>query len=216
MARKRGSRSHDYDEKRTELARRLYRCIAYEGVVSFNAMAEVLGVSRPTLRHYFGDRDGAIRAALELGARLGARRFAHVVDIRATTAPQAIREALEYVVVAWRDYGLGRLHRVGLQVGLAEATTGRAYLQHALEPLLDAFEALLSRLQEEGLLAADREPRPTAIVVVSPLWMALLHQHALGGLEGHAIDLGALIDEVVSLVSGPRTRPRSAFDPFGP
>ncbi len=205
MGRKRGSRSHDHAEKRAELAQRVYRCIAADGGTSLHAMAEFTGVSRPTLRHYFGDRDGAVRAALELAGRIGARGVEPIVEIEAETAEEAVRVALEYVAVAWREHGLARLHRVGLEVGLADVRTGQTYLDFALEPLLDAFAALLARLQAEGRLAADREPRAMAFAAVSPVLLMLLHQSALGGKDRHPVALRAVFDEVVASLTAPRT-----------
>ncbi|MEL6908311.1 MAG: hypothetical protein AAFP22_23075, partial [Planctomycetota bacterium] len=164
-------------------------------------------VGRDTLRHYFTDRDGAVRAALELAAKVGAPGLEPVPEIEAETAAEAIREALEYLAVAWRDYGLGRVHRVGIEVGLADAETGKTYLDFALEPVLGQFATLIGRLQAEGKLEAHREPRAVAFATVSPVLLMLVHQHALGGKATHPVGLGTVIEEVVASISAPRTPP---------
>jgi len=212
MGRKRGSRSHDYDAKRAEMARRIYRCLVDGQGPSLNAMADYIGVSRPTLRHYFGDRQGAVRTALELAAKVSAMRFGPIAEIEVNSADGALREALEYYVAAWRDHGLGRLHRVGLEAGLGDAEIGLVYLEQALEPVLSAFETLIRRLQDASLLALG-DPRALAFATVGPVHLAMLHQSALRGAESHPVDLRVLIDEVTARISGPRIRFRTPFDP---
>ncbi|MEN0067400.1 MAG: TetR/AcrR family transcriptional regulator [Myxococcota bacterium] len=204
MGRKKGSRSAGYEEKRAELATRVFRCIMDDGGISLNAMADFTGVSRPTLRHYFGDRDGAVRAALETASEIGSGYVRQVQYAEGDTAAEALRNALEFLVVGWRDYRVGRLHEVGLKVGLEDLQTGRTYLEAIFEPMLRGFESLVLRLQSEGKIARDRDPRTLALAVVSPVVMALLHQGPLGGKEIRALDIGPVLEEVIQMATGQR------------
>ncbi|MEM6928134.1 MAG: TetR/AcrR family transcriptional regulator, partial [Myxococcota bacterium] len=66
MGRPRGSRNQDFDTKRTALAERMADHLLVDGAVASLAdLARAAGVSVPTLRHYFGDRRGAVVAALQ-------------------------------------------------------------------------------------------------------------------------------------------------------
>lgn len=211
MGRKKGSRSADYEEKRAELARRVFQCIMADGGTSLHAMAEHTGVSRPTLRHYFGDREGAVRAALEAAAEVGSGYVRQVALVDGETGAEALRAALEFVVVGWRDYGVGRLHEVGLKMGLEDEATGRTYLGVIFEPLLRAFEGLVMRLQAEGKLPPERDPHAVALGVVSPIMMVLLHQFGLGGKSVREVDLGDVLDEIVAMAVG-ETAPGSGAE----
>jgi len=212
MGRKPGSRSHDYDEKRAELARRVFRCLAAGKGPTLNAMADFTGVSRPTLRHYFRDREGAVRTALELAARVGATRFGPIAELEGESAHDVVREALEYFVAAWRNHGIGRLHRVGLKEGIDDPVNGQVYLDHALEPALHAFATLFDRLQARGQLAPG-DARARAFAAVGPIHLAMVHQTALGGATEHPVDVRALIDELAAQLSAPRTAAPPPSDP---
>src|SRR6187431_899049 len=66
MARTSGSRNRDYDDKRVALLKRLDPRLSdfSQARPSFREMAGAAGVSVPTLRHYFKDREGVVQAYL--------------------------------------------------------------------------------------------------------------------------------------------------------
>ena len=66
MARTSGSRNRDYDDKRVALLKRLDPRLSdfSQTRPSFREMAGAAGVSVPTLRHYFKDREGVVQAYL--------------------------------------------------------------------------------------------------------------------------------------------------------
>ena len=182
MGRPKGSRSQGYQQRREELARRVFDTIVEDGSTSLRAMAERTDVSRPTLRHYFGSREGAVQAALESAAALGHPLEEQLANLPLHTAERTLHEALDTVVEGWRGSGLGNIHRVGLKVGLEDAKTAQTYLADVLEPLLQAMERLLDRLVEADLLA-PHDARQGALALLSPVVMALLHQDGLGGAQ---------------------------------
>ena len=196
MGRPRGTRNADYEKRRRELAFRIFRCILEDASTSLNAMAEQIGVSRPTLRHYFGDRDSAIRAALEEAAKIGRP---HIESLRLphTDNPvDGLRQALLRIVSGWRKFGVINIHHVGLKIGLEDDLTGNTYLSQILEPTLQAFEGLLKNLQDRGSL----EPHSTrlgAVSLLSPIILGLLHQDGLGGKELRPMVIEDLIELLV-------------------
>lgn len=196
MGRPRGTRNADYENRRRELAFRIFKCILEDSSTSFNAMAEQIGVSRPTLRHYFGGRDSAIRAALEEAAKIGRP---HIESLRIPSADNpvsSLQHALSRIVFGWRNFGVINIHHVGLKIGLEDDKTGTTYLSQILEPTLQAIEGLLQTLQDRGSL----EPHCTrqgALSLLSPIILGLLHQDGLGGKELRPMVIEELIDSLV-------------------
>ena len=196
MARPKGSRSEGYETRRRALARQVFQCVFESGTTSLSAMAEHTGVSRPTLRHYFGDREGAVRAALEVAAELSEEHIQRVADLPVDDERAALRKALADILRGWRTHGVGRIHEVGLKIGLDDLASGETYIGSVLEPLLQAVETLIGRLVEAGRLA-PLDARTGALELCSPVVLALLHQGSLGGDGVRPLDLDALADRVV-------------------
>lgn len=196
MGRPRGRRSARYEEKRRALARKVFDCVHADGNASLHRIADAAGVSRPTLRHYFGDRAGAVHAALELAGELGRPHQESLLRLPTEDAGVCLTQALLRVSEGWRGVGVGHIHEVGLKAGLESEDTGQVYVSHVLEPFLQAFEALLVQLQEAGRLRTH-SPRSGALMLVSPLVLALIHQDGLCGASVRPLDVDALVDDVV-------------------
>jgi len=197
MGRPVGRRSEDYEEKRAALAHAIYLGLIADAQLSFSGMAELAGVSRPTLQHYFGDRDGALRAAL-VSASAAVQRFMDQIRFMSVDDPsQTLTMALVFTVAGWRDFGLGNLHYVGIQAGLADAATGQCYLSVILDPLVDATADLLTRMNEAGTLSHPA-PRAGALQLLGPVVVALLHQRGLGGAGTNPLQEEAIATEVVA------------------
>ena len=65
MARPRGTRSEDYEAKRAALIAKLRDRLRAPGPrPSLRELSVAAEVSQPTLRHYFGDREGLVRAVM--------------------------------------------------------------------------------------------------------------------------------------------------------
>lgn len=196
MGRPKGSRSPGYAERRRELAQQVFQTILEDGNSSLRSMAEKTAVSRPTLRHYFGSREGAVQAALESAAHLGKPHQERLAHLPVDDAREALLEALRLVVMGWREFGVGHIHEVGLKVGLEDDRTAHTYVCDILEPLLQAMERLLARLVGAGRLA-PHNPRQGALFLVSPVVMGLLHQDGLGGSEIRPLAIDGVVEGVV-------------------
>jgi AcrR family transcriptional regulator len=166
--------------------------------VSLRELAGAAGVSVPTLRHYFGDRDGVVRAALTRMAELGA---AHVSRARVEATDQALGPSLRWllgeVVLGW-GYGVGAMWSSGLQESLGHGTLGPAFVDDLLEPTLQATEARLAVHQARGELDAEADVRHAALQLVCPVLMGLLHQDPLGGAACRPLDVDAFLDDHVA------------------
>lgn len=194
MGRPPGSRNPDYDATRATLVRALHsRLAARDGArASFRELATAAGVSIATLRHYFGDREGAIDAVLASAHVAGLPYLQEV----ATGATGPVRASLEwllrYCVDGLVHGGVASLHELGMSAGFQEPTIGPSYLAHILEPTLQAVEARLARHVAAGELSSI-DLRVAAIELIAPVLVAVLHQSGLGGAQLRPLDLDAFI-----------------------
>jgi hypothetical protein len=67
---------------------------------------------------------------------------------------------------------------------------GPTFVNQFLEPMLVGFEAAIADLQSSGHLAAGNA-REAALELVSPVVLALLHQHTLSGSKCRPLDVDA-------------------------
>lgn len=195
MARTSGSRNRDYDEKRVALLRRLdprLSDLAQERP-SFREMAGAAGVSVPTLRHYFKDREGVVQAYLVWQGGESAR-YRPLLATTDDEFPHSIRKVLHGSAFGLKDMGRIRTHVVGLTEGLHNDRVGPSYLQATLEPLLASVEQRLT------LHVARGEMRPVdirhaAVTLIAPLLFAILHQRELGGASVRLMDFNRFLED---------------------
>lgn len=212
VARTKGARNLDYDERRTALARQLSRGLQRGDAVpaALADLAATAGVSTTTLRHYFGDRDGVIAAVLET-ARLDAAGYIGAgADASGRPPEQSVPDLLLGVVLAWRQHGLDQLLTGALSVGLGSRTRGPAVVTELLEPLLAGTERLLVAHASSGQLPwlDETAARAAALALVAPVLLALLHQDALRGRTVRPLDLEPFVREHAALVlAGLRAQP---------
>ncbi len=194
MARPLGAHNQDYEQKRQELLERLGpRLVSGSGErASFREMAAFAKVSVPTLRHYFGDRPGVIVAYLEWRGTLGAPYLAQVATTEEPFAA-SIRSFLAYTAAGLDRARVIELHIVGLTEGLTNPELGPVYLQSILEPTLAAAEARLRLHIERGEMR-ESDVRGAALMLLSPMILALLHQRDLGGERVRCLDIDAFVD----------------------
>lgn len=198
MPRPPGTRNADYEESRKALLSSLSsRLTDLDGsTVSLRQLAEAAGVSLPTLRHYFGDRGGVIRAVLAHQRELGAVFARQLVDAPLLPLGDSMRNALDFLIDGWLIYGAGDAHILGLRAGLGQDDLGPAYLRDIFEPSLEAFERRLSRHAAAGHLRPC-DLHVAALSLLSPVLLALLHQCNLGGRDVRPLDWDAFLDQHV-------------------
>ncbi|MEM9453866.1 MAG: TetR/AcrR family transcriptional regulator [Myxococcota bacterium] len=193
MGRTAGTRNPGYEDKRRALCGAVIpRLLESGSTASMRELATAAEVSVPTLRHYFGDREGVVVAAMGEWMRRG-RPYLEVTR-------QATRDGLRPSLMAmmatllegWRRFGVGRIYDTGLAMGLGHAVIGPSYVDHLLEPLLQAVEGRLQQHREWGELG-DFDLRFAALSLVSPVVLALLHQDGLGGSGCRPLDMEAFV-----------------------
>jgi AcrR family transcriptional regulator len=166
---------------------------------SLRDLAAAAEVSVPTLRHYFGVRREVIDALLEESLRLG-RAGLDAQSKSDAPFPESIRQysrALIGALSAQRDVKLGDLFAMSLGEGLLDVGVSQSTLRHTLEPTIETLEARLAHHVARGEMI-DTDIRTAALMLLSPLLLASLHQNQLQGagcrpmaLETTADDLSA-------------------------
>jgi AcrR family transcriptional regulator len=203
VARTKGARNADYDVKRQELLGRLLPRFVDRslGRPSFRQFSAAAGVTMPTLRHYFGDRADVVAAVLEDFFRQGAARLE---SIAAPTVgfDESIREyALAFVAGLQCPVGPGGPARLGdifaasLSEGLADPEISALALTYVIDPALQTLERRL------GVHVARGEMRPAnlhaaALMLVSPILVAVLHQDQMCGAALRPTPLEALATDI--------------------
>ncbi len=195
MARPPGSRNQDYEIERERLAFALTPVLlSREGVgSSMRELAAAAGVSVPTMRHYFGSREGAWRACVEVLGQMGAQHIARTADEERGPPGPGTRWVLEAFTAAWTRFGVGPMFSAGLALGMASEEVGPAFINAILEPTLQAIERRLLRHIAAGEMA-EVDVRAAALALLSPVVLALLHQNTLGGDRCRPLEMGALLD----------------------
>lgn len=217
MARAPGTRNADFEETRAELVRRIRaRLLQPDGArVSFRELATAAGVGTTTLRHYFGTRNGAVRAVLDATHAEGARYLLIVTQPPTLPLRESLHLLSSMVLVGMRQ-GLGVVHAFGLAAGLQEPELGPAYLDRVLEPTQQAFEAHLAHHLARGALRPDVDLRLAALQLLAPLLLAALHQRELGGERCRPLDLDAVLaphlDAWLRAWAAPREQPPAGSD----
>lgn len=195
MARTTGARNTDYQEKRQKMAAEAANTLLHSAAQrpSLREFARTMNVSVNNLRHYFGDRDGLIEAAMETMLSRGAPHIERMLSRAELPLKEAVHNTLHELVTGWEPF-LSNLHVSGLSEGLVSERLGPAYVNFLLEPTLQPFERLFQTYIDRGQLRST-STRTMALVLLSPVILALLHQGALGGSACRPLDLHAFLDE---------------------
>lgn len=204
MARTLGARNAHFEARRAALIVRARERLSLQTEhqsPSFRELALACGVGVTTLRHYFGSREELVKTVFEQALRGGQQyleRARTPEDGDAAGLERSLRALLSRLVVGWTRGKVGELHRIGLAEGLRNARTALDYLNDILEPTLQAVETRLQGYIAHGEIVAC-DTRHAALMLLSPLLLALLHQHDLGGTRCRPLEIPALIDEHVKV-----------------
>ena len=195
MARTRGSRNVDYEEQRAALAKRVREALTVdEGIhASLRDLARGAGSSVATLKHYFGDRDGLIRGVMENQRAEAAPFLAMAGQAKFGDVRGSLLQFLKGLSTAWFKFGVGKMYASTLALGLGSKAFGPSFVNHVLEPLLQAGESLLRQHVERGELVID-DVRHASLTLLSPAVLGLLHQDNLGGSTCRPLELPRFLE----------------------
>lgn len=193
MARREGSRDTRYEARRAAMIEKLQSRLGEAGAThaSWRELAAAAGVSLSTLSHYFGKRDDVVRAVMEAELVKGAEPLTIMATPSGPFA-MSIRDAVLHLVAGLSWGGLSRSYATGLVQSLRHPTLGPAFLGLSLEPTLQAVETRLQAHIDRGEMHGNA--RTGAIMLISPLLVAFLHQNELGGQTTRPLDLDSFAE----------------------
>ena len=196
MPRTRGARNEDYAASRDALVRKLWPRLARpEGLeLSFRELAAAAEVSPATLRHYFKDSEGVLRAVMETQHRFALVHLAEAAVATKGDVRASLGWLLRSIVEAWQRFGVGRVHALGIAAGLSSLQLGPTYVNEILEPTLQAAEARIALHVASGELERC-DVRHAALELLSPVVLGLLHQDSLGGKACRPLRMQPFLDD---------------------
>ena len=197
MPRAKGVKNADYEAKRRELLDRMLPRFARLDLErpSLRQLAAAAEVTAPTLQHYFGDRTGVIAALLEEYRRRGEQRLA-LVSKPTGAFDASVREfahGLVFGMQAGSAARLGDVMAASLCEGLADPQVSPLALAHIIDPAVDALVTRLDVHAARGEMI-DTDRHAAALMLLSPLLLAVLHQDQMKGSASRHIELSGLAD----------------------
>ncbi len=165
--------------------------------VSLRQFAIKAGVSEPTLRHYFTDRQGVVIAIIGFFAE-GAREWLTRSAAPAGTVEDAVRGYAGLALEGADTDTFAQAHAFALVESIHDPVVARAYLDTVIEPSLRAIERRLGPCVDPAGGAPDRV-RHAAISLYAPILIAVLHQRLLRGAEARPLDMGAFFNDLTVL-----------------
>jgi len=206
MPRPAGVRNRDFEKKREVLLDTLTEFALNDDLrsPSLRQFAIAARASEPTLRHYFGDRRGVVIAILGHINKRGLPIW-DVVRTPSSDPASAVEEYFRVTRAGMVHGGFARAHAFGIIEGIADEAVGQAYLEHLLDPALEAVRAKLTDTPG-GTISAENG-RAAAFMMLSPILVMTLHQHLLGGQERTPIESDAFFNQIQGwLASGFSTK----------
>jgi AcrR family transcriptional regulator len=199
VPRAKGVKNADYGVKRRELLDRMLPRFARLDLErpSLRQLAAAAEVTAPTLQHYFGDRTGVVAALLEEYRHRGEERLGFVALASGGFA-QSMREFAHSFIFGMRagsGVRLGDMLAASLCEGIADPGVSPYALTHIIDPAVDALTARLAVHAERGEMVGT-DLRAAALMLLSPLMVAVLHQDQMQGRISRHMELDALADEV--------------------
>jgi AcrR family transcriptional regulator len=198
MPRVKGAKNSDFESSRSAILERLcahFLVTPDSAQMSFRSMAEAAGVSVPTLRHYFVDREGVLKEAMAAYRRSGEVYVRHAAEFAPRNLRESLAEFAAHFIEGW-NFGVGAIHRLGLLAGIGNENTGPVYVNDLLEPTVQALEARLRKHSEQGIFP-KHDYRHAAVAFIAPLFLALIHQDSLFGRRCRPLDLKAFLSDHV-------------------
>ncbi|MCC5981404.1 MAG: TetR/AcrR family transcriptional regulator [Oceanicaulis sp.] len=167
------------------------------GPVSLRQFAIRAGVSEPTLRHFFGDRQGVVIAILHHFARQAGAWLARSAEPDADLEA-SVKGYLDLSLEGFDNSLFVQAHAFALVESIHDPVVGRAYLDIVVEPSLRAIEARLA----PGIDPDGQNPeriRHGALALYSTMLFATLHQRLLRGSDARPLHMDAFFGDLVQL-----------------
>ena len=186
-------------DRKTQLLTILARTAIAErsAPVSLRQFAIRAGVSEPTLRHYFNDRQGVVIAIIGFFAH-GARDWLARSAEPSKTVAQAVSGYADLAMEGSDTDVFAQAHAFALVESIHDPVVARAYLDTIVEPSLQAIEARLTPALDPRGVTPERV-RHAALNLYASVLIAVVHQRLLRGGEARPLDMGRFFTDLTSL-----------------
>jgi AcrR family transcriptional regulator len=167
------------------------------GPLSLRELSAAAGVAIPTLRHYFGSRHQVVDAIFEECLRLG-REGLDAQRRSDRSFPDSIADYTRALVAALsggREVRLGDIFAVSLAEGLLDSKISASTLCRIVDPTTDVLEQRLQAHMARGEMR-ETDARAAALMLISPILLATLHQDQLQGASIRPLDMQAFAAEI--------------------
>ncbi len=174
------------------------------GPVSLRQFAIRAGVSEPTLRHFFGDRQGVVIAILHHFARQ-ADAWLALSATPGDTLETSVKGYLDLALQGFDNSLFVQAHAFALVESIHDPVVARAYLDIVVEPSLQAIEKRLAPgIDPEG--SNPDRVRHGALALYSTMLFATLHQRLLRGSEARPLEMNRFFADLSDLFGKGLTR----------
>ncbi len=165
--------------------------------VSLRQFAIKAGVSEPTLRHYFTDRQGVVIAIIGFFAE-GARDWLARSAEPAATVVEAVNGYANLAMEGADTDIFAQAHAFALVESIHDPVVARAYLDLIIEPSLQAIENRMRPSVDPDGNEPERV-RHAALALYGTVLIAVLHQRLLRGAEARPLDMSGFFGDLAAL-----------------
>ncbi len=165
--------------------------------VSLRQFAIKAGVSEPTLRHFFTDRQGVVTALIGFFAE-GAKHFLEQSSQPEASLHEAVSGYGNLALAGAQSRLFAQAHAFALVESIHDPEVARTYLQTIIEPSLQALEHRLAPSVDPEGSNPDRV-RHATLALYGPTLIAILHQQLLKGDEIRPLDMSAFVADLTAL-----------------
>ncbi|MCC6874392.1 MAG: TetR/AcrR family transcriptional regulator [Sandaracinaceae bacterium] len=166
---------------RTQILDAATRLFASQGVgaTSIGAIADEVGIKKPSLLYHFPSKDELHRAVID-------RVIGHFRDVLPRLLSAAASERFEALLHATVDFFLEEPDRARLLLreALDRPDAMRAQLKSGVAPWIDVLAAQIEQGQAAGVLRADVDPQAYLLQVIHLIVASVATADTLGALLG--------------------------------
>lgn len=188
-----------HQARRLELLTRLAEIALkhHHSAISLRQFAIQIGVSEPTLRHFFTDRQGVVIALIEYFADGAADWLARSAEA-SDTLDQAVEGYTALAIEGSTRTVFARAHAFAFVEAIHDPVIARTYLDHIIEPSLKAIEQRLQPSIDPQNSDPERV-RHAAFFLYAPVLTAILHQRLLNGEHTRPLNLQSFFTHLTTL-----------------
>ena len=166
----------------------LFAAHGVEGA-SLRDLAKRVGLTQPSLYHYFPSKEALVEAIFaQKAAGFAQRRAQAMQDAKLDTPQRFCIWLAEELLRSWQEPNHQALMRFVHGEAMRGGSTARAFARAHIAPSTAGVALVLRRFMEEGKLRSV-DPDHAARSFVGPIILMMMHQHLMGAIHEDPVDL---------------------------